>query len=53
MSTESRLNGYFVRKLNQYTIDNVDAFIDTYEEIENQNLRRIFSKIHYEINYLF
>lgn len=53
MSIESRLNGYFVRKLNQYTIDNVDAFIDTYEEIENQNLRRIFSKIHYEINYLF
>lgn len=53
MSIESRLDGYFIRKLNQYTIDNVDAFIDTYEEIENENLKKIFSKIHYEINNLF
>lgn len=53
MPIDSKLNGYFVRKLNEYTYENIDDFIDNYEEIENINLKRIFSKIHFEINALF
>lgn len=53
MATISQINGFFIRKLNEYGIDNMNAYIYTYDNISNENLKKVFSKIHYEINSLF
>lgn len=40
-------------KKDEYGEENINRLIDLYENIPNERLRDIFSKIHFELNYLF
>lgn len=47
------INNYLENKKQEYGVDNVNGFIDLYDNIENSRLKIIFSKMHFEINSLF
>ena len=46
------INNYLQNKLEEYGEENVDLMIELYEHIPNDRLKKIFSKIHFEVNRL-
>ena len=44
------IENYLQTKLEEYGEDNINRMIEIYEPIPNQRLKKIFSKIHFEIN---
>lgn len=47
------INTYLQNKIDEYGEENVNRLIDLYKVVPNERLKKIFSKIHYELNYLF
>lgn len=46
------IDNYLQAKLDEYGEDNINRMIEIYEPIPNQRLKKVFSKIHFEINEL-
>ena len=53
MGEKMKIENYIQNKLEEYGEDNVKRMIEIYEEIPNLRLKKIFSKIHFELNDLF
>ena len=47
------INNYFYNKIDEYGEENVNRLIALYESVPNERLKRIFSIIHFQLNYLF
>lgn len=47
------IDKYLQIKLDEYGDDNINRMIDLYEQIPNEKLKKIFSRIHFELNRLF
>lgn len=48
-----KIENYLQNKLEEYGEDNVNRMIELYENVPNIRLKKIFSKIHFELNGLF
>lgn len=47
------IDNYFQNKIDEYGEENVNRLIALYESVPNERLKTIFSKIHFQLNYLF
>jgi len=46
------IDNYLQNKLSEFGEENISRMIEIYEQISNPRLRKIFAKIHFEVNYL-
>lgn len=47
------IDNYFHNKIDEYGDENVNRLITVYEPVPNERLKKIFSKIHFQLNHLF
>lgn len=47
------IDNYFHNKIDEYGEENVNRLITLYEPVPNERLKKIFSKIHFQLNHLF
>jgi tRNA A-37 threonylcarbamoyl transferase component Bud32 len=46
------INNYLQNKNEEFGEENTNRLVNLYEDVPNERLKNVFSKIHYEINYL-
>jgi hypothetical protein len=44
------IENYLQNKINEYGEENINRMIELYEQVPNLRLKKIFSKIHFEVN---
>lgn len=47
------IDNYFHNKMHEFGEENVNRLISLYEPVPNKSLKKIFSKIHFQLNYFF